>query len=74
MGTVKKVHFISVRSPCSLCLCGEQSLIKDSPQRPTGHRGYTEKGGDELYQLKDVPGIWHEKCLEADTQEIVSGE
>jgi hypothetical protein len=57
MGTVKKVHFISVGSPCSLCLCGEQSLIKDSPQRPTGHRGYTEKGGDELYQLKDVPGI-----------------
>lgn len=20
-------------------------------------------GGDELYRLKDVPGIWHEKCL-----------
>jgi hypothetical protein len=22
-------------------------------------------GGDELYRLKDVPGIWHEQCLEA---------
>jgi hypothetical protein len=22
-------------------------------------------GGDELYQLKGVPGIWHESCLEA---------
>jgi len=21
-------------------------------------------GGDELYTLKDIPGIWHEKCLE----------
>lgn len=21
-------------------------------------------GGDVLYQLKDVPGIWHEQCLE----------
>lgn len=22
-------------------------------------------GGDELYKLKGVPGIWHEQCLEA---------
>jgi hypothetical protein len=22
-------------------------------------------GGDELYQLKGIPGIWHEECLEA---------
>ncbi|MCP4706856.1 MAG: hypothetical protein GY865_19835 [candidate division Zixibacteria bacterium] len=22
-------------------------------------------GGDEIYTLKDVPGIWHEQCLEA---------
>jgi hypothetical protein len=21
-------------------------------------------GGDELYRLKGVPGIWHEQCLE----------
>jgi hypothetical protein len=21
-------------------------------------------GGDELYKLKDVPGIWHESCLQ----------
>lgn len=20
-------------------------------------------GGDELYQLEDIPGIWHEECL-----------
>jgi len=24
-------------------------------------------GGDELYRLKGVPGIWHEQCLEATT-------
>jgi hypothetical protein len=23
-------------------------------------------GGYELYQLKDVPGIWHEQCLKAE--------
>jgi hypothetical protein len=22
-------------------------------------------GGDELYELKGVPGIWHEQCLTA---------
>lgn len=22
-------------------------------------------GGDELYRLKDIPGVWHEQCLEA---------
>ena len=22
-------------------------------------------GGDELYQLKAIPGIWHEQCLES---------
>lgn len=22
-------------------------------------------GGDELYRLKGIPGIWHEQCLEA---------
>ena len=22
-------------------------------------------GGDELYQLKDLPGVWHEVCLES---------
>jgi hypothetical protein len=22
-------------------------------------------GGDQLYQLKGIPGIWHEQCLEA---------
>jgi len=24
-------------------------------------------GGDELYKLKDIPGIWHEECLEPAT-------
>jgi hypothetical protein len=24
-------------------------------------------GGDELYQIEGVPGIWHEQCLEAHT-------
>jgi hypothetical protein len=22
-------------------------------------------GGEELYQIEDVPGMWHEECLEA---------
>jgi hypothetical protein len=22
-------------------------------------------GGDELYTLADIPGIWHEQCLES---------
>jgi hypothetical protein len=22
-------------------------------------------GGDELYELEDVPGVWHETCLKA---------
>jgi hypothetical protein len=22
-------------------------------------------GGDQLYDLKDIPGIWHEQCLRA---------
>lgn len=21
-------------------------------------------GGDELYELEDVPGVWHEQCLD----------
>jgi diadenosine tetraphosphatase ApaH/serine/threonine PP2A family protein phosphatase len=25
-------------------------------------------GGDELYELEGVPGIWHERCLTAVTQ------
>jgi hypothetical protein len=28
-------------------------------------------GGDELYQLKNVPVIWHEECLDADTENTV---
>lgn len=24
-------------------------------------------GGDELYKLKNIPGIWHKQCLEAYT-------
>jgi hypothetical protein len=26
-------------------------------------------GGDELYKLKNVPGIWHEQCLEPEAAE-----
>ena len=22
-------------------------------------------GGDQLYKLKEIPGIWHEQCLES---------
>ncbi len=22
-------------------------------------------GGDELYQIEGIPGVWHEQCLEA---------
>jgi hypothetical protein len=24
-------------------------------------------GGDELYELEGIPGIWHEQCLEPET-------
>jgi hypothetical protein len=24
---------------------------------------FTPRGGDELYELDGVPGIWHESCL-----------
>jgi hypothetical protein len=29
------------------------------------HLGYYH-GADELYWLRDVPGVWHEQCLSAD--------
>jgi hypothetical protein len=25
-------------------------------------------GGDVLYKLRDVPGVWHEQCLESTNQ------
>lgn len=25
-------------------------------------------GGDEIYELEDIPGIWHEECLTAVSQ------
>ena len=25
-------------------------------------------GGDAIYQLKDVPGVWHEACLKGDAR------
>lgn len=28
-------------------------------------------GGDELYWLKGVPGVWHERCLKAAIHEII---
>jgi len=28
------------------------------------HVGYYH-GGDELYQLQNIPGVWHATCLEA---------
>lgn len=27
-------------------------------------RSYMYHGGDILYELEDVPGVWHEQCLE----------
>jgi hypothetical protein len=27
-------------------------------------------GGDELYKLRDIPGIWHEQCLTMYSEEI----
>jgi hypothetical protein len=27
-------------------------------------------GGDELYWLKGVPGVWHEQCLSLEAPEI----
>lgn len=25
-------------------------------------------GGDQLYKLKDIPGVWHEQCLKCSSQ------
>jgi hypothetical protein len=27
-------------------------------------------GGDELYQLRDIPGLWHEACLESGSDRL----
>jgi hypothetical protein len=29
-------------------------------------------GGDELYQMEGIPGIWHEECLKACEQPVGS--
>ena len=31
-------------------------------------------GGDKLYRLKGVPGVWHEQCLKATIHKIVPPE
>ena len=42
--------------PEQLAFAGAIAVIRDV--------GYYH-GGDELYQLQDIPGVWHEACLEA---------
>ena len=31
-------------------------------------------GGDELYSLRGIPGIWHEQCLEATPEKAMPKE
>jgi hypothetical protein len=40
-----------------------------------GHESQVENvffyhGGEELYQLKDIPGIWHLECLERPIEKV----
>jgi hypothetical protein len=43
----------------------EPSQLQFAGQRAQVERAMVYHGGDELYQLKGIPGIWHEACLEA---------
>ena len=42
-----------------LCYAGETSVVKEVS---------FYHGGDELYVLEGIPGIWHEACLERDRE------
>jgi hypothetical protein len=41
--------------PSQLDFAGRAAKIK---------RNFMYHGGDVLYELEDIPGIWHESCLE----------
>jgi hypothetical protein len=44
----------------------EPSQLQFAGRRTEVERVNFYHGGDELYELKRIPGIWHESCLEAD--------
>jgi hypothetical protein len=44
----------------------ESSQLQFAGQRTQVESVHAYHGGDELYELKGIPGIWHEACLEAD--------
>lgn len=41
----------------------EESQLAFADQEAIGLRVSVYHGGDELYELEGLPGIWHEKCL-----------
>ena len=45
--------------PKQLKYAGRQAVVKSI--------GYYH-GGDELYELKGIPGVWHEQCLKSVSQ------
>ena len=51
-----ELHSFSVRPLCFLCLCGERSPQKPSPQRHREHRDRTEKIVELLRRLRDLRG------------------
>jgi hypothetical protein len=46
-------------------LCDDQMSFAGRSAR-VARVGYYH-GGDPLYELRGVPGVWHERCLEAST-------
>ena len=42
-----------------------QGQVKYAGKIAKVKKNYMYHGGDILYELKGIPGIWHEQCLEA---------
>jgi hypothetical protein len=43
----------------------EPSQLADAGKIAVVAASYTYHSGDILYELRGVPGIWHERCLDA---------
>jgi hypothetical protein len=42
----------------------KQSQLQYAGQTAEVEKNYMYHGGDVLYELKGIPGVWHEQCLE----------
>ena len=46
----------------------EPNQLEYAGQVATVDKSYMYHGGDIIYKLENVPGLWHEQCLEFDTE------